>query len=59
MSLLSSFIKNQLIKSLEAEFVAHAPDLQALFVKELESFASEVLTWINEKLIHTNNSTGE
>jgi hypothetical protein len=50
MSLLSSFIQNQLIKALEAEFVAHSGDLQAAFVSEVEAFASEVLSWVKAKV---------
>ncbi len=50
MSLLSSFIQNQLVKALEAEFVAHSADLQTAFVSEVESFATEVLSWVKNKI---------
>lgn len=50
MSLLSSFITNQLLKSLEAQFVAHEPDLQEAFVNEVSDAVHTVVTWVNEKL---------
>lgn len=50
MSLLSSFIQNQLVKALEAEFVAHSAELQAAFVGEVEAFATEVLSWVKNKI---------
>lgn len=50
MSLLSSFIQNQLVKALEAEFVAHSGDIQAAFVGEVESFATELLSWVKNKV---------
>jgi len=50
MSLLSSFIQNQLLKALEAEFAAHSGDLQAAFVAEVEAFTNEVLSWVKDKI---------
>lgn len=50
MSLLSSFITNQLLKSLEAQFVAHEPDLQAAFVNEVAVAVNTVVSWVNDKL---------
>lgn len=50
MSLLSSFIANHLIKSLEAEFVKHEPDMQDVFINEVQAFALQVGEWLNSKL---------
>jgi len=50
MSLLSSFIRNQLLKAVEKEFVDHAPDMQALIVKEIGEFASECVAWVESKV---------
>ena len=50
MSLLSSFIQNQLLKALEAEFVAHAPEMQEVIVSEVESFANQAMDWVKDKL---------
>jgi hypothetical protein len=50
MSLLSSFIQNQLIKALESEFVTHSADIQEAFVGEVELFANEVLSWVKNKV---------
>ena len=54
MSLLSSFIKNQLVKALEDEFLSHSAELQQAFVNEVEAFAGEILSWIKEKIESTN-----
>jgi hypothetical protein len=50
MSLLSSFITNQLIKSLEHQFLAHEPELQEAFVNEVAEAVSDVVAWLNSKL---------
>lgn len=50
MSLLSSFIRNQLLKGLEDEFVSHEPDIQDVIVEQINSFAAECLEWVNSKL---------
>lgn len=50
MSLLSTFVINQLVKELEAEFVAHEPELQQAFVNEVTSAIGSVMAWANEKL---------
>lgn len=49
MSLLSSFIQNQLLKAIESEFVAHEPDIQSAIVSEVESFANQALQWVKNK----------
>lgn len=50
MSLLSSFIQNQLLKAIEAELVNHAPDIQQAIVGEVEAFAKEALQWVQSKV---------
>jgi len=50
MSLLSSFIQNQLLKALEAEFVAHVPEMQQVIVGEVEAFANQALEWVKDKV---------
>lgn len=50
MSLLSSFITNQLIKSLESEFIAHEPELKDAFVNEVSVAVADVVAWVNSKL---------
>jgi len=50
MSLLSSFIRNQLLKGLEDEFVSHEPAIQESIIEQIEAFASECMEWVNSKL---------
>lgn len=50
MSLISGFIQNQLIKALEAEFVAHSDDLQAAFVGEIKNLVSLIGSWAESKI---------
>lgn len=50
MSILSSFIQNQLLRALEAEFIMHAPDVQNFIVKELSAFATQLMAWAERKL---------
>ncbi len=50
MSLLSSFIRNQLLKAVEAEFADHLPEVQAVVVKEMQDFAAECTQWVEDKL---------
>jgi hypothetical protein len=50
MSLLSSFIRNHLLAAVEAEFSAHAPEVQSTIVNEVNAFASEALAWVDGKL---------
>jgi hypothetical protein len=49
MSLLSSFVANHLVASLEEEFVKHAPELQAAFLAEVEAFSADVIKWLKSK----------
>lgn len=55
MSLLSSFVTNQLLKALESEFISHEPDIQNAFANEVQVFASTIMNWANNKL--TTSST--
>lgn len=50
MSLLSSFIRNQLLKGLEEEFVSHESEIQESILEQIEAFASECMEWVNSKL---------
>ena len=50
MSLLSNFIRTQLLKAVETEFAAHLPEVQALVIKEMEDFANECMQWVKDKL---------
>lgn len=50
MSVLSSFIQNQLLKALEDQFVAHEGDLKDAFVAEVNAFAQDVLKWVESKV---------
>ena len=50
MSLLSSFITNQLIKSLESEFISHEPELKDAFVQEVTAAVADVVAWVNSKI---------
>lgn len=50
MSLLSSFIQKNLIKAIEAEFIAHAPEIQEIILLEIESFGNLALSWVHSKL---------
>ena len=50
MSLLSSFIQNQLLKAIEAEFVAHESDMQSVIIGEVEAFAGKAMEWVNDKI---------
>lgn len=50
MSILSSFIRNQLLKGLEDEFVSHEPEIQEEIVQQIGEFAAECLEWVHSKL---------
>lgn len=52
MSLLSSFIQNQLIKAIEAEFINHSADMQAIIVNEVKSFIEQGAAWVESKINH-------
>lgn len=50
MSLLSSFIINNIIKALEAEFLSHMPELQQAFLDEVSVLVKEISDWVESKL---------
>jgi hypothetical protein len=50
MSLLTSFITNQLIKTLESQFAAHEPQMQMAFVAEVAAALNDVMSWVNAKV---------
>lgn len=50
MSLLSEYVQKEFLKSLEAEFIAHAPDLQKVIINEIQVFAADLTTWIESKM---------
>ncbi len=50
MSLLSAFIQTEFLKSLEAEFVAHVPEIQEVILAEMKVFASDITAWIESKI---------
>lgn len=54
MSLLSSFIQNQLLKAIESEFVAHEADMQKVIIGEVQAFAGQAVEWVNSKLSAKN-----
>jgi hypothetical protein len=56
MSLLSTFVVNQLVKELEAEFASHEPELQQAFVNEITAAVASVMAWANEKLSKTTEA---
>jgi hypothetical protein len=49
MSLLSSFLVNQLVKELEAQFVAHEPQLQQVFLSEVSTAVDALVSWVLSK----------
>jgi hypothetical protein len=50
MSLLSSFVTNELVKALEAEFIQHEPEMQNAFVDEVTAAVNSVVSWVNSKI---------
>ena len=59
MSLLSNFIRNNLIKALEEELVAQAPELQAVAIQELKELGQQVIEWAEIKLNIDINGDGK
>ena len=50
MSIFSSFIQQHLLAALEQELLKHAPDIQAVLISEVESFANDALVWVKSKM---------
>lgn len=50
MSLLSSFIVNQVVKALEAQFLSHVPELQEAFLNEVSALVKVMSDWVESKM---------
>lgn len=50
MSLLSDFVTDHVLKSMEEKLVEHAPEVQAAILKELADFAMVAVHWAEDKL---------
>jgi len=59
MSLLSSFLVNQVVKSLEEQFVSHVPELQQTFLDEVTAFVKVVSDWIESKMANPGEVSNE
>ncbi len=59
MSLLSSFIRNNLLKALEEELIELTPELKAVALRELRELGNKVVEWAEEKLNIDLNGDGE
>lgn len=59
MSLLSNFIRNNLLKALEEELIEMAPELQAVAVRELKELGQQVVEWAETKLNIDINGDGQ
>lgn len=59
MSLLSSFIRNQLLKAVQEEIAQAAPQLKELAIQELRDFADEIIKWTEDKVNIDLNGDGK
>ncbi len=50
MSLISSFIRNQLLKAVQEEYENHSDELKQKLVEEIQAFSEEALSWVESKL---------
>jgi hypothetical protein len=50
MSLISDFIAKHIVKALEAQFIAHIPELQQAFLNEVINIVKIVTDWIESKI---------
>lgn len=50
MSLLSSFIRNQLLKAVEQEIAGHAPEAKQVAIEQMQAFGQEVIEWAEKKI---------
>ena len=50
MTILSTFMQTQLLKAIEAEFLAHEPEIQAVILHEVTLFSQKAAQWVNTKL---------
>lgn len=58
MSLLSNFIRNNLLKALEEELIELTPELKAVALRELRELGQKVVEWAEEKLDVDLNGDG-
>lgn len=59
MSLLSNFIRNNLLKALEEELIDLTPELKAMALRELKELGVQVVQWAEEKLNLDLNGDGQ
>lgn len=59
MSLLSSFIQNQLIKAIEDEFINHSADMQSVIINEVKNFVELGAAWVESKIKHQQASANQ
>jgi len=59
MSLLSNFIRNNLVKALEEELINFSPELKALALREIKELGLEVVEWAESKLHLDLNGDGK
>lgn len=59
MSLLSNFIRNNLLKALEEELIDLTPELKAIALRELKELGVQVVQWAEEKLNLDLNGDGQ
>lgn len=50
MSLLSTFIQNQLLHAIEQQFMEHAPEIQETILAEVGAFAQKAIEWVQSKV---------
>jgi hypothetical protein len=50
MSLISTFISNNILNILENAFIAHEPEMQSALLSEVQTFSSQLVTWIESKI---------
>ncbi len=58
MSLLSSFIRNNLLKALEEELIELTPELKDVALRELRELGQQVVEWAENKLHIDLNGDG-
>lgn len=51
MSILSKFISQHLVPTLEEEFKKHEPQLQQKLLEEVEALLAEIAHWLKEKVV--------
>lgn len=50
MSLISSYIRNELLKQLQEEYNSHSDEIKEKAIEELQNFAEELMGWVKSKL---------